>query len=216
MSGRIDRIAARAAQEVRAGMIINLGIGLPTRVVEYLPKDKGVMIHSENGILGVAAAVEGHSVDRDLIDAGGAFIAVRRGAAFMDSATSFAIIRTGRIDIAMLGAFEVDEVGNLANWKIPNRHTAGIGGAMELAQKASRVIVLCSHTDKDGRPKILSKCTLPLTAPRCVSRIITELAVIDVTDGGLLLRELSEGVSIDDVVAATGASLTVALEGTGY
>ena len=209
-----ERIAARAAREVREGMVINLGIGLPTRVLKYLPGDRGVMIHSENGILGVSAAVSGLGIDHDLIDAGGAYIAVREGAAFMDSAVSFAVIRGGRIDLAMLGAFEVDEMGNLANWKIPDRLTPGIGGAMELAQKANRVVVLSSHTDKDGRPKLVQKCSLPLTAPRCVSRIITELAVIDVGEGGFLLRELADGVSADEVIAATDARLTIALEET--
>ena len=211
-----ERIAKRAAREVREGMIINLGIGLPTKVADYLPKDQGIMVHSENGILGVSGTVNGHEIDRDLIDAGGTHILVQQGASFMDSAVSFAFIRGGRLDIAMLGAFEVDEEGSLANWKLPGRHTPGIGGAMELAQKARRVVVLCSHTDKNGRSKLVRKCSLPLTAPRCVTRIITELAVIDVGDDGLLLRELAEGVSVDAVVAATDAKLTVALEESGF
>ncbi len=211
-----DRIARRAAKEVREGMIINLGIGLPTKVIAYLPTDQGIMVHSENGVLGVSAAVNGAEIDRDLIDAGGEYIAVQQGAAFMDSAVSFALIRHGRLDIAMLGAFEVDAEGSLANWKLPGRNTPGIGGGMELAQKARRVVVLCSHTDKKGRPKLVQKSSLPLTAPRCVSRIITELAVIDVGEDGLLLRELAEGVSVDDVIAATDAKLTVALEGPTF
>lgn len=211
-----ERIAKRAAREVREGMIINLGIGLPTKVADYLPKDQGIMVHSENGILGVSGMANGHDIDRDLIDAGGAHILVQQGASFMDSAVSFALIRGGRLDIAMLGAFEVDEEGNLANWKLPGRHTPGIGGAMELAQKAKRVVVLCSHTDKNGRSKLVRKCGLPLTAPRCVSRVITELAVIDVGDNGLLLRELAEGVTVDAVIAATDAKLTVALEESGF
>jgi 3-oxoacid CoA-transferase B subunit len=211
-----ERIARRAAQEVREGMIINLGIGLPTKVIGYLPNDQGIMVHSENGILGVSAAVNPDEIDRDLIDAGGEYIGVQQGAAFMDSAVSFALVRRGRLDIAMLGAFEVDAEGSLANWKLPGRNTPGIGGAMELAQKAKRVVVLCSHTDKKGRSKLVQKCSLPLTAPRCVSRIITELAVIDVGEDGLVLRELAEGVSVDDVIAATNAKLTVALEGPTF
>ncbi|MGD2130880.1 MAG: 3-oxoacid CoA-transferase subunit B [Lysobacterales bacterium] len=209
---KAEQIAARAAREVRPGMVINLGIGLPTKVVKYLPEDQGIMIHSENGIFGVSETASGPCVDQDLIDAGGAHITVRKGAAFMDSAVSFALIRGGGIDIAMLGAFQVDEMGNLANWKIPRRHTPGIGGAMELAQYANRVIVLCSHTDKAGQPKLVRRCSLPLTAPHCVSRIITELGVFDVHEGGFLLRELVDGVSLDDVKAATGAKVTVAIE----
>lgn len=198
----------RAAAEIGAGMTVNLGIGLPTQVLNYLPADMPVCLHSENGITGVGPVVAGRA-DRNLIDAGGAYISPRPGSAYFDSAISFAIVRSGRLDLTMLGAFEVSETGDLANWRIPGRFSPGVGGAIELAQKARRVVVLTTHLDKRGRPKLLRQCTLPLTARGCVDRIITDLAVVDVTEAGFVLRETAQGVSVDQVCAATGAPLQV-------
>ncbi|MEJ2653755.1 MAG: CoA-transferase [Acidihalobacter sp.] len=172
MSPEQQRILARAAREVLPGHIVNLGIGLPTGLFPYLGAD--VLVHSENGVLGCSPRAEGAAPDYDLIDSGGAYIGTVPGASFFDSSVSFAMIRRSRVDITFMGAFEVDEEGNLANWRIPGKFSPGIGGAMELAQKVPRLVVLCSHNDKHGNPKILQRCRLPLTAPRCVSRIITD------------------------------------------
>ena len=198
----------RAAAEISAGMTVNLGIGLPTRVLNYLSADMPVCLHSENGITGVGPVVPGRA-DRNLIDAGGAYISARPGTAYFDSAISFAIVRSGRLDLTMLGAFEVSATGDLANWRIPGRFSPGVGGAIELAQKARRVVVLTTHLDKRGQPKLLRQCTLPLTARSCVDRIVTDLAVVDVTEAGFTLRETALGVSVDQVRAATAAPLHV-------
>jgi acetate CoA/acetoacetate CoA-transferase beta subunit len=204
-----ERILKRSAKEIAEGQIINLGIGLPTQVLAYLPDDMEVLVHSENGILGSWKRASQTEADPCFIDAGGSYISVREGCAIMDSAVSFALIRRGKLDIAMLGAFEVDQSGNLANWKIPGYFSPGIGGAMELAQKTKRVIVLCSHNGKDGKSKILRKCRLPLTAARCVSRIITDKAVMDVTEEGLVLREIADGTELDELIECTEANLVI-------
>jgi 3-oxoacid CoA-transferase subunit B len=204
-----ERIARRAAREICPGHLINLGIGIPTLISSYLDPDDGVCIHSENGILGMGPAVSLAAADRNLIDAGGTYVGVEPGAAYFDSAVSFALVRSGRLDIAFLGALEVSATGDLANWIIPGKLTPGIGGGMELAQKARRVIVTMTHTDRNGSPKILPKCTLPLTAPACVSLIITDLAVMAVAAGGLVLRELAAGVSLAEVIAKTAAPLQI-------
>jgi 3-oxoacid CoA-transferase subunit B len=204
-----ERIIARAAREVRAGMTVNLGIGLPTQVANRLDPGLPVCLHSENGIAGVGPVLARDEADRNLIDAGGAYVSTLPGASYFDSAVSFALVRGGRLDLALLGALEVSAHGDLANWIIPGRYAPGIGGGMELAQKAQRVVALTMHTDKKGGPKILKRCSLPLTAPRCVDRIITEMAVIDVVDAGLLLVETGDGYSVDDVIAATDAPLNV-------
>lgn len=209
LSDARENLVARAARDIAPGMVVNLGIGLPTRVIAHLPPDFPVCLHSENGISGIGPVLGPEAADRNLIDAGGAYVSALPGTAFFDSATSFALVRGGRLDLTMLGAFEVSARGDLANWKIPGLFTPGIGGAMELAQKARQVTVLTTHTDRKGRPKIVQDCTLPLTAPACVNRIITDMAVIDVTDEGLALRELCAGVTVDEVTAATGAPLTV-------
>lgn len=198
----------RAAAEIGAGMTVNLGIGLPTQVLNYLPADMPVCLHSENGITGVGPVVAGRA-DRNLIDAGGAYVSSRPGSAYFDSAISFAIVRSGRLDLTMLGAFEVSETGDLANWRIPGRFSPGVGGAIELAQKARRVVAVTTHLDKRGQPKLLRQCTLPLTARGCVDRIVTDLAVVDVTEAGFTLRETALGVSVDQVRAATAAPLHV-------
>lgn len=199
----------RAARDIGAGMTVNLGIGLPTQVLQYVPAGLAVCLHSENGIAGVGPVVATARADRNLIDAGGAYVSALPGTSYFDSAVSFAIVRGGRLDLTLLGAFEVAGNGDLANWIIPGRFTPGAGGAMELAQKAGKVAVITTHLDKDGRPKILARCTLPLTAPGCVQRIYTDMAVCDVTPEGLMLTEIAEGVLLRDVIAATGAELIV-------
>lgn len=203
------KIARRAAREIGRGNLINLGIGIPTLIGGFLSAADGVCIHSENGILGMGPAASLAQADRNLIDAGGVYVGVEPGAAYFDSAVSFALVRSGRLDITFLGALEVSAQGDLANWIIPGKLTPGIGGAMELAQKTKRVIVTMTHTDRNGTPKIVPSCSLPLTAPTCVSLIITELAVIAVECGRLVLRELAEGVSAAEVVAKTAAPLRI-------
>ncbi|MFO7552372.1 MAG: 3-oxoacid CoA-transferase subunit B [Haliea sp.] len=205
-----ERVLRRAAREITAGTIVNLGIGLPTRLMAYLPDDMDVMIHSENGILGAWKQARGNNVDASLIDAGGDYITTRPGSSFFDSAVSFAMIRRGKVDLSIMGAFQVDQAGNLANWKIPGQFSPGIGGAMELAQKTPRLLILCAHNDKQGNPKVLRQCTLPLTASLCVSRIITDKAVMDITADGLILRELAENMSLQQVMTATDAELVPA------
>jgi len=202
-----EKIAARAAREVQPGQVINLGIGIPTMIPDYLPDSSEVFIQSENGILGIGPRCRNGTEDRNLIDAGANYVTVVSGASFFDSALSFAIIRGGRVDVSFLGTLEVSANGDLANWIIPGKMAPGIGGGMELAQKARRVIVTTSHTTREGRPKILPRCTLPLTARGCVRTIITELAVIDVTPQGLMLREMAEETSFDEVREKTDVPL---------
>ncbi|WP_319410442.1 3-oxoacid CoA-transferase subunit B [uncultured Cohaesibacter sp.] len=209
MSDARDRMIARAARAIEPGMLVNLGIGLPTRVVNFLPSGMEVGLHTENGLVGVGPTQDYDHADRDLIDAGGAYISALPGGAFIDSATSFAIVRSGRLNLTMLGAFEVAQNGDLANWKIPGKFSPGVGGGIELAQKAAHVMVLTTHTDRKGNPKLLERCTLPLTAKGAVERIFTDMAVVDVTAKGFALRELAEDVSVDDVIAATGAPLII-------
>jgi 3-oxoacid CoA-transferase B subunit len=204
-----EKIAARAAREIRSGQVINLGIGIPTLILDYLPAGVDVLVQSENGILGVGPRCRRGAEDRNLIDAGANYVTLAPGASFFDSALSFALIRGGRVDITFLGTLEVSAAGDLANWIIPGKMAPGIGGGMELAQKARRVIVTTTHTTRDGAPKILARCTLPLTAPACVKTIITELAVIDVTPEGLALRELASAASLQEVRAKTDAPLLV-------
>jgi 3-oxoacid CoA-transferase subunit B len=200
-------MVARAAREITAGMIVNLGIGLPTKVVNHLPADFPVCLHTENGLTGIGPTLTPEQADRNLIDAGGAYVSTVAGSAFFDSATSFAIVRSGRLDLTMLGAFEVSAGGDLANWKIPGKFSPGVGGGIELAQKARRVVVLTTHTDREGNPKLIQACTLPLTARACVSRIFTDMAVVDVTAHGFALVEIADGISVQEVVEATGAPL---------
>ena len=204
---KTERILRRAAKEIEPGFVINLGIGLPTLVPDYLPDDFDGMIHSENGILGCGPTAKRAQARPSLIDSAGHYITLRTGSSCFDSSVSFSMIRRGRVDLCMLGAFEVDELGNLANWKIPGKLSPGIGGAMELSQKAKRLIVLSTHTDKHGRPKILERCRLPLTAPACVNRIITDEAVMDVTPDGLLVQEIAENLSPEELQNHTEAKL---------
>lgn len=209
MSDVKDRMVARAAREITPGMVVNLGIGLPTRVLDHLPADFPVCLHTENGLTGIGPTLPPEKADRNLIDAGGAYVSTIPGSAFFDSATSFAIVRSGRLDLTMLGAFEVSAAGDLANWKIPGKFSPGVGGGIELAQKARRVIVLTTHTDRAGKAKLKEVCSLPLTARACVSRIFTDMAVIDITAAGFVLIEIAQGLSAADVIAVTDAPLVV-------
>lgn len=206
----ITALLKRAARELWDGCYVNLGIGLPSQLLSYIDPTIQPFIHSENGVLGAWKQASRAQMDPMLIDAGGTYVSTIAGSSFFDSATSFAIIRRGRLDLCMLGAFEVDSVGNLANWKIPHKYTPGIGGAMELAQKAQNLIVLMRHLDKRGRSKIKQHCTLPLTAKNCVKRIITDKAVLDVTANGLLVQEMAHGVERDALCAVTDAELQFA------
>ena len=209
MSDVKQRMLRRAAQEIEAGMTVNLGIGLPTQVVNFLDDDLPVCLHSENGISGVGPTLPFDQADRNLIDAGGAYVSTVPGAAFFDSAVSFSLVRRGRLDLTILGAFEISTGGDLANWKIPGLFSPGAGGAIELAQKARRVVVLTTHCDKHGRSKIVKTCSLPLTASACVDRVFTDLAVLDVTPDGMVLKEIAEGQSVESVVAATEGPLVI-------
>ena len=201
------QMAERAALEIAAGTIVNLGIGLPTQVADYLPDDASVWFHSENGLLGMGPFPYEGDEDPQLINAGKQTVTVVPGGSFFDSALSFAMIRGGHVDLAILGAMQVAMNGDLANWSIPGGKTMGIGGAMDLASGAKRILVLTRHVTKKGEPKLLERCDYPLTAQGCVDRIITDLAVLDVAGEGFRLVELAPGVGEDEVRAKTGAPI---------
>ncbi|MBK5924281.1 succinyl-CoA--3-ketoacid-CoA transferase [Rhodovulum sulfidophilum] len=201
-------IARRVAQEVREGMLVNLGIGLPSMVANFVPDGMQVFFQAENGVIGLGQRPPDGMEDRDLTDAGGGFVTAVPGAASIDSAMSFGLIRGGHLDMTVLGGLQVDEKGHLANWMVPGRMVPGMGGAMDLVTGARRVIVAMVHAAK-GAPKIVPECTLPLTATRRVSLIVTEMAVIEPTDEGLVLRERGPGVTVEDILAATSAALIV-------
>lgn len=207
-----EQIAQRIAQEVEDGFTVNLGIGIPTLVANYIPESKFVMLQSENGLLGMGPFPLEKDVDPDLINAGKQTVTAAKGASYFSSADSFAMIRGGHVDLTILGAMEVDETGSIANWMVPGKMVKGMGGAMDLVAGARRVIVAMQHIDKSGQSKLRTKCTLPLTGVNCINKIVSDYGVIDVTPQGFVLREYAPDLTAEDVIKATEGKITVAAD----
>jgi len=205
-----EMMAKRAAEEIKNGNVVNLGFGIPQKVVNYIPEDKIIFIHAENGVLGAGQAPEKGMEDPDLVDSGCVPITAVEGASYFDSADSFGLVRSGKLDITILGALEVAENGDLANWMVPGGLVPGMGGAMDLARHAKEVIAVTMHTDKTGAPKLKKSCELPLTATECVSLIITDIAVLKIENGRYVLTEIFEGHTVEEVIEKTGADVKVA------
>ncbi len=205
-----NQIAQRIARELKDGMYVNLGIGIPTLVANFVPENIEIELQSENGMLGIGPFPTEEEVDADLINAGKQTVTLRTGGSFFDSALSFGMIRAGKVDLTVLGAMEVAENGDIANWKVPGKMVKGMGGAMDLVASAKNIIVAMQHTDKAGNSKLLPACTLPITGLQCVKKVVSDLGVFDITPGGFLLREYAPGVSIEEIKQKTAGKLTVA------
>ena len=204
-----DQVARRIAQDIEDGFIVNLGIGIPTLVANFIPKHKSVMLQSENGLLGLGPFPLDHEVDADLINAGKQTVTALPGASFFSSAESFAMIRGGHVDLTVLGAMQVDRSRSIANWMIPGKMVKGMGGAMDLVAGAKRVVVAMQHTDRKGNPKLLKKCNLPLTGTDCIDQVVTDFGVFDFDDKGFVLKEIAPGLSEEDIIKGTESPVTI-------